>query len=138
MKTSQWFKNNREKRNCYKKSYIKKRRANDESFRLADNLRSRLYQALIKQVTRKNTKTEELLGISFEEFKIYIEFLMSPEMNWKNIKLDHVRPQSSFDLTDPNQLKEASHFSNIQPLLEQDNRKRGSRYHEHDLAVQNL
>ena len=63
---------------------------------------------------------------------------MSPEMNWKNIKLDHVRPQSSFDLTDPNQPIEESHFSNIKPLLEQDNRKKGSRYHEHDLAVQNL
>ena len=57
-------------------------------------------------------------------------------MNWKNIDLDHVRPLSSFDLTDPNQLKEASHFSNIQPLLKQDNRKKGSSYHEHDLAVQ--
>ena len=136
MKTSQWFENNREKCNCYKKNYIKKRRANDEFFRFADTLRSRLYQALIKQVTRNNTKTEELLGISIEEFEKYIEFLSSPEMNWKNIDLDHVHPLSSFNQADPNQLKEASHFSNIQPLLKQDNRKKGSRYHEHDLAVQ--
>ena len=137
LKASQWIKNNREKHNSYKNNYNKKRRAEDECFRLTGNLRSRLYHALIKQVTRKNTKTEELLGISFEEFKKYIEFLMSPEMNWKNIDLDHVRPLSSFDLTDPEQLKEAAHFSNIQPLFKHDNRKKGANYHEHDLMVQN-
>ena len=62
---------------------------------------------------------------------------MTSDMNWNNIELDHVRPLSSFDLTDPEQLKEAAHFSNIQPLLKSDNRKKGSKYHEHDLVVQN-
>ena len=137
MNNSQWCKNNREKHNTYNNNYIKKRRAEDESFRLAGNLRSRIYQALIKQITKKNSKTEELLGISFEEFKNYIEFLMTSEMTWNNIELDHVRPLSSFNLTDPTQLKEASHYSNIQPLLKSDNSSKGSRYHEHDLMVQN-
>ena len=62
---------------------------------------------------------------------------MTPEMTWKNIDLDHVRPQSSIDLTDPIQLKEAAHFSNIQPLLKHDNMKKRANYHEHDLMVQN-
>ena len=57
-------------------------------------------------------------------------------MNWKNIELDHIRPLPSFDLTDSDQLKEAVHFSNIQPLLRIDNRKKGANYHEHDLMVQ--
>ena len=48
----------------------------------------------------KNDKTEELLGISFEEFKEYIEFLMSPDMTFNNIHLDHVKALKSFDLTD--------------------------------------
>ena len=60
---------------------------------------------------------------------------MTPEMNWNNIDLDHVRRLSSFDLTVPEQLKEASHFSNIQPLLKKDNRRKGSKYYEHDLVV---
>ena len=137
MNKSQWCKNNREKYNTYNNNYIKKRRAENESFRLACNLRSRLYQALIKQITKKNSKTEELLGISFKEFKNYIEFLMTLEMTWNNIELDHVRPLSSFNLTDLEQLKEASHYSNIQPLLKSDNRKKGANYHEHDLMVQN-
>ena len=57
-------------------------------------------------------------------------------MSWKLLELDHIRPLSSFDLTDPEQLKEAAHYTNIQPLLKNDNLKKGSRYHEHDLAVQ--
>ena len=133
LKASQWRKNNREKHN----QYHREKRANDNLYRLACNLRPRLCKALLKQVTRKNPSTLELLGFSFEEFKDYIEFLMSPGMTWKNIDFDHIQPLSSFDLTDPTQLKEASHFSNIQPLFKHDNRKKGANYHEHDLMVQN-
>ena len=125
---STWRKNN--------KDYTKKRRANDESFRLAGNLRSRLRSALLKQVTNKNDKTEDLLGISFEEFKDYIEFLMTPDMTFNNIHLDNLHPLKSFDLTNLNQLKEAAHYTNIQPLRKIDNLKKGSKFHEHDLAVQ--
>ena len=62
---------------------------------------------------------------------------MTSDMNWDNIDLDHVRPLSSFDLCDPEQLKEAAHYSNIQPILKSDNRSKGSKYYEHDLVVQN-
>ena len=134
--SSNWVKNNRERSNKYKNDYLKKSKSNDESFRLACNLRTRLWYALKRQLTNKNTKTEELLGISFKEFKEYIEFLMTPGMTWKTIDLDHVRPLSSFDLIDPKQLKEAAHYTNIQPLLKSENRKKSSRLHEHDLAVQ--
>ena len=61
---------------------------------------------------------------------------MTPEMTWKSIDLDHVRPLSSFDLTNREQLKEAAHYTNIQPLLKSKNRKKSSRLHEHDLAIQ--
>ena len=62
---------------------------------------------------------------------------MTLETNLDNIELDHVRSLSSFDLTNLNQLKEAIHYSNIQPLLKLDNRSEGSKFHEHDLVVQN-
>ena len=52
------------------------------------------------------------------------------------MELDQVRPLSSFYLTDPEQLKEAAHVSNIQLLLKQDNWEKGANYHKHDLAVQ--
>ena len=86
-------------------------------------------KALVRQLTKKSEKTEDLLGISFNEFK-------TPQVNWMNIELDHVRPLSSFDLTNPEQLKEASYYTNIQPLLKNDNRSKGSKFHEHDLVFQ--
>ena len=45
----------------------------------------------------------------FNEFKKYIEFLMTTNMRWNNLETDQVYPLSSFNLTKPNQLKEASH-----------------------------
>ena len=58
---------------------------------------------------------------------------MTDDMDWLNIHLDHVRPLSSFDLKDIEQLKEALHYTNIQPLLAKDNLLKGDRYHEYDL-----
>ena len=130
-KVKQWRENNRD----YFNKYQRERYTNDESFRLACNLRCRLRKALLRQVAQKNDKTEDLLGISFKEFKDYIEFLMTPDMTFNNIHLDHLRLLKSFDLTDPNQLKEAAHYKNIQPLLKIDNLKKGSKFHEHDLSV---
>ena len=60
---------------------------------------------------------------------------MLPNLTWENIHLDHARPLSSFDLSKSDQLKEASHYSNIQPLLKKDNLIKGDKYNEHDLIV---
>ena len=132
----QWKQNNSEIVKKYGRQYQKERRANDINFKLANNLRNRLRKALLKQVASKNDTTEELLGNSYSEFKNYIEFLMTDDMDWLNIHLDHVRPLSSFNLKDIEQLKEASHYSNIQPLLAKDNLTKGDRYHEHDIWSQ--
>jgi hypothetical protein len=49
-------------------------------------------------------------------------------MSWDNWSLkgwhiDHIRPISSFDLSDPAQQKECFHYSNLQPLWAIDNLK---------------
>ena len=110
--------------------YFWEKRANDETFRLANKLRIRLRQALLKQIASKTAKTDEILGISFDQMKIYIEFFMTADMSWENLDLDHVQRLSSFDFTDPKQLKEASNFSFIQPLLKSNKREKGSIFHE--------
>ena len=106
---TQWRKDNKKHIINYQKEKYK----NDETYRLAQNLRTRLRLALVKQVTQNNSKIEDLLGISINEFKNYIEFLMSPEMSWNTIELDHIRPLSSFDLTNSEQLKEACNYITI-------------------------
>ena len=52
----------------------RERRASNERLRLANNLRSRFSHALLNQLTNKTTKTEDLLGISFNNFEKKYEF----------------------------------------------------------------
>ena len=41
-------------------------------------------------------------------------------------ELDHIMPVSSFDLTDPEEVKKCFHWSNLQPLSWQDNAAKGN------------
>jgi hypothetical protein len=54
-------------------------------------------------------------------------------MSWDNYgvngwHVDHIRPLSSFYLTDNNQLEIACHYTNMQPLWGKDNIKKGAKY----------
>jgi len=50
-------------------------------------------------------------------------------MTWDNYgkrwDIDHFIPLSSFDLTDPEQVKKACHYKNLQPLWGKHNRIKG-------------
>jgi len=51
-------------------------------------------------------------------------------MTWENHgewHLDHIKPLASFDLTDPEQVEEASIFCNFQPLWAEENLRNGSK-----------
>ena len=69
----------------YGRQYKKERYTNDISFKLASNLRNRLRKALLRQVKSKNDITGSLLRVSYSEFRNYIKFLMSNEMEWINM-----------------------------------------------------
>ena len=43
---------------------------------------------------------------------------MTPDMNWSNIESDHVKPITSFDVSNDEELNEAFNWKNTQPLLE--------------------
>ena len=76
----------------------------------------------------KQSSTKEFLGNDIQTFKKWIEWQMTPERNWKNIEIDHVRPISAFDLSDDEQLKEALNWRNTQPLLKEIHQKEGNKY----------
>ncbi len=72
------------------------------------------------------------LGCTIPELKAHLEarFYPNPEtgeaMAWENWKhdgwhIDHIRPLSSFDLTDREQFLQACHFTNLQPLWAEEN-----------------
>ena len=69
----------------------------------------------------------------YKFLKEHLEKQFKPGMNWSNHSLrgwhiDHIRPLSKFDCTDPKELKKACHYSNLQPLWADENLKKKDKY----------
>ena len=84
----------------------------------------------------KSSSTKDILGIDVETYQKWIEWQMTPDMTWDNIEIDHVRPISSFDISDDEQLKEAFNWRNTQPLLKEIHQKKGTKYNFLDYRLQ--
>lgn len=111
------------------RNYLRHRekRKKDPIYNIQYNLRKRLNSAV--KYGYKGGSAVKNLGCSIEEFKIYIEQQFQEGMNWNNHgewHFDHIKPLSSFDLTNPEQVKKACHFTNIQPLWAFDNISKGN------------
>ena len=105
-------------------SYYNNRRKTDIQFKLQAILRSRLYSA-VKDNRKKGSAVKDL-GCTIEQLKQHLESKFQPGMSWDNHTLDgwhidHIKPLSSFDLSDRKQLLEACHYTNLQPLWAKDN-----------------
>jgi hypothetical protein len=76
----------------------------------------------------KNTKTQEILGCTFEEFKIHIESQFTDGMSWEvfdKIHIDHITPlASAMTIEDVIRLNK---YTNLHPLWAIDNLKKGSK-----------
>lgn len=141
----EYYKTNKEKvlasRIPYRKNNKKReaqrskdRRINDVNFRLAGNLRNRLNRAIARG--SKTGSAIRDLGISIDAFKQYLESQFEPWMTWDNYgrfnknkktwNIDHIKPLVSFDLTNPEQLKIACYYTNLQPILARKNIEKGS------------
>ena len=102
--------------------YERKKRKNDIQFKLSRALRNRLY-VIKKQKVGSAVKD---LGCTIDELKIYLESKFQSGMTWDNWTsdgwhIDHIKPLSSFDLTNREQFLEACHYTNLQPLWAKDN-----------------
>jgi hypothetical protein len=103
----------------YMYSYLKNRRTVDILFNLSNTLRARINSAL--KTNSKKSKSFDLLGCSVEDYKIYIENQFKKGMDWKNWgtvwEIDHIKPCSSFDLTNLDHQKQCFNFKNTQVLF---------------------
>jgi hypothetical protein len=117
----EYRKNNKNKINKCIKEWKDNKRKNDPLFKIIDNLRSRMYRAIIKNKGTKSKYTLNLIGCSVNNLKIHLEQQFKPEMNWDNYgeiwEVDHIKPCSSFDLTDIEQQKQCFNYINLQPLF---------------------
>jgi hypothetical protein len=141
-KHKEWRELNKEKVTEYHKEYRKRnknkineyfnnRLNNDNLYKLKTNIRSNIRFSLKRNGFSKNSKTQEILGCSFEEFKRYLESKFEPWMTWDNYgkyngefnygwDIDHILPLSRGKTE--KEIYELNHFSNLQPLCSKINR----------------
>ncbi len=118
------------KRRKYFRDYQNKRNKEDIGHRLAGSLRARLRAAFKAKNTTKSFSTVQLIGCTIPELKKHLKSQFSKGMNFKNYgkwHIDHIRPINSFDLKVISQQLECFHYSNLQPLWEQENLRKGAK-----------
>lgn len=103
----------------WENQYRKERYHNDTNYKLLVLLRNRITSAINHNY--KSGSAIDDLGCTIEEFKDHIESQFKEGMTWDNWTtdgwhIDHKKQLSNFDLTDREQFKEATHYTNLQPL----------------------
>jgi hypothetical protein len=132
-KIKAWYENNKGKMRDRRRSYKRNRFKNDIQFKLSENLRKRLNVAF-KGNCKAGSAVRDL-GCTIPELKSYLESKFQPGMSWDNYgfygwHIDHIKPLSSFDLSDRKQLLEACHYTNLQPLWWTDNLSKSDKHPE--------
>ena len=123
------YKNNRKKYRKNKNEYIRNRMLNEPLFKLKMNIRCLIKNSVKRQFTEKSKRTQEILGCTFEEFKLHLESQFDENMNWKNQgtywHMDHIIPISSAQ--NEEEVYMLNHYTNFQPLYWEDNLRKGNK-----------
>lgn len=108
----------------------------DPVFRLNKSIRTQISQGLKLAGLKKDRRSHQYLGISFEEFGLQLEHQFEHGMSFSNYgrasgavpywEIGHIRPIASFDLTCPEQLNECWNHLNLRPQWQQENIKMGA------------
>jgi hypothetical protein len=127
-KSYKWRRENRERYLELRGKRKKERYKSDPNYKLKSNMISRTNLAL--KENKKSGRTEELLGCTIDYLKIYLESKFEEGMNWEERSkwhIDHIRPCSSFDLSNAEQQRLCFHYTNLQPLWATDNIKKSAK-----------
>ncbi len=119
-----WRQNNKSHINIVAKNRLKY----NVNARISNSLRAR-FRAALKGNYKVGSAVRDL-GCSIDELKTRLESKFINGMTWTNYgewHIDHIKPLSKFDLTNREQLLEACHYSNLQPLWAFDNLSKGNK-----------
>lgn len=119
---------NKQQINEYIKEYNKNRRAIDYLFKLKCNIRNLIGVSIKKQAYTKKSRTHQIIGCSYEEFKKHLERQFTKGMTWDNYgewHLDHIYPVSL--AKGELELLKLNHYTNFQPLWAIDNLLKGNK-----------
>ena len=122
----------RAKRRAYKRQRIKA----DPSIKVQDSLRTRLNK-FIKG--RNKSGIRNLLSCSWLQFRRHLESQFQRGMSWENYgkhwHIDHIIPCAAFDHSNPAQLRQCWHFTNLRPLEANKNMAKGAKIESPQLAL---
>lgn len=102
------------------------RRKNDTLYRAKNNMIKSISKIFKRKGMSKKDNTPNIIGCTYDEFKMYIESKFEPWMNWENYGLyergvydygwdiDHIIPISS--AKNEEELLKLNHYTNLQPL----------------------
>ena len=114
-----------------KNNFTKEKKKNNVFFKLKLNISSLIREAIKRKGYTKKSRTHEILGCTYEEFKNHIEKQFLPWMNWENYgkyngepnfgwDFDHIIPISS-SINEGDVIR-LNHYTNFQPLCSKINR----------------
>lgn len=138
-RSKKWAENNKDRVKEIKKLSQSKNKSKTESIRLDRKESDPVYAAALRARTsvanafktqgyKKNSKTQEILGCSFEEFKIHLEKQFEEGMSWDNKtewEIDHIIPISSAETEED--VIWLSKFTNLRPLWKEHNRSKSNK-----------
>jgi hypothetical protein len=127
----EYYLKNKDKKDKYTVNYYKERKKIDPLFKLSCNLRCMINKATLGKGYPKNSKTEAIIGKSFQDMLLYIESKFETWMNWDNYGLyngtlkygwdiDHIIPLSK--AINSKELLNLNYYTNLQPLCSKVNR----------------
>lgn len=122
---------NKEKIRAYNKQYHRNKKDNDPLYALKHRVSKSINKSLQKEGYTKRSRSHEILGCSWEEFKLHLESKFEPWMTWENRGLfngeknygwdiDHIIPLST--ATTEEEIVKLNHYTNLQPLCSVVNR----------------
>jgi len=129
-----YYLENKEKVNKQSVKRVNSRKTEDCVFKLKYNIRGLINSSIKLSGYRKISKTQNILGCTFEEFKIYLESKFEFWMNWNNYgnwngdpkemntawDIDHIIPM--YEAKTEEETLTLNHYTNLQPLCSYTNR----------------
>lgn len=122
---------NKSKINEKNREYYKNKIKLDIKFKVKENVRKLIQKSFKANSFKKETKTQDILGCTPEQFKQHLEKQFQPWMTWDNYGLYNGQAEYGWDIDHIIPLKTAktvediirlNHYTNLQPLCSYQNR----------------
>jgi len=125
-----YMEDNKIELNKKRREYSKIRKKEDPVFLLSERMRTSIYLAVKRKRVSKAVRTNEIIGISWQDFANYIESKFESWMSWDNYgrdysdynkswQIDHIIPLSKSNNIDD--IVRLNHYTNLRPLCSKKN-----------------